>query len=85
MCALLVTGSMIFFMIGLAVNDGASVGNYFIFVLLLFTVSLTSGLFFSMFSAIVQTIAIAQACMAVTAVLFILFSGFTVQPDVIPK
>jgi ABC-2 type transporter len=85
MCAVLATGSMIYFMIGLAINDGASAGNYFLFVLLLFSLSLTSGLVFSVFSAAVESIAIAQACMAVLAVLLVLFSGFTVQPDVIPK
>lgn len=77
-------GTIVYFFTGLAVNDGASVVNYIMFVLMLFTLSLSSGLFFSVFSASVQNITIAQASMAVTAVVLVLFSGFTVQPDVIP-
>jgi hypothetical protein len=61
------------------------VANYIVFILSLFVLSLTTGLFFSMYSAAVENISIAQAAMAVTTVVLILFSGFTVQPDVIPK
>ena len=77
-------GSMLYFLVGLAINDGASVANYFIFMVSLFTVSWTSGLFFSVYSSCIQTVTSAQAALAVTAILFVLFSGFTVQPDVIP-
>ena len=70
--------------VGLAVNDGASIANYFIFLLLLFTISLTTGLFFMIYSASVRVVTIAQAAMALTAVGFVVFCGFTVQPDVIP-
>ena len=77
-------GSLVYFLVGLAINDGASVGNYFMFVLILFAVSWTSGLFFAVFSSCVQTITTAQAAMGVTAILLVLFCGFTVQPDVIP-
>ena len=80
----LLYGTMIYFMVGLSYNDGATVGNYFVFMLVVFLLSLTTGLFFSMYSAAVKVVTIAQACMALTAVLFVLFSGFTVQPDVIP-
>lgn len=79
-----VYGTMIFFLVGMAFSEGASIANYFIFMLLLFVSSLTSGLFFSVFPAIVQSVTIAQAGMAIVAVLFVVFSGFTVQPDVIP-
>ena len=78
-------GTMVFFLVGLSINDGASVANYIVFVLLMFTVALTSGLFFSVFPTIVQDVTTAQACMAITAVVFVIFSGFTVQPDVIPS
>jgi len=78
-------GSLVYFLVGLALTEGnASVANYFIFLVILFTASWTSGLFFSVFSACVQTINTAQALMAVTAILLVLFCGFTVQPDVIP-
>lgn len=78
-------GSLVYFLVGLALTEGdASVANYFIFMVILFTASWTSGLFFSIFSACVQTINSAQALMAVTAIMLVLFCGFTVQPDVIP-
>jgi hypothetical protein len=78
-------GTIVYFFVGLAHNDGASVVNYIVFALLLFVLSLTAGLFFSMYSAAVGNINIAQAAMAVSTVFLILFSGFTVQPDVIPE
>ena len=68
-------GSMVYFFVGLAINDGASVANYFVFVALMFTISFTSGLFFSVFSSCVQDVTTAQAAMAVVAVVFVLFSG----------
>lgn len=77
-------GTVIYFFVGLAYNDGAKISSYFMFLLLLFAISLTTGLFFSMYSALVRVVTIAQAAMSLTAVVFILFSGFTVQPDVIP-
>lgn len=40
-----VYGTMIFFLVGMAFSEGASIANYFIFMLLLFVSSLTSGLF----------------------------------------
>lgn len=76
---------MVYFFVGLAYNDGANISNYFAFLLLLFSLSLTTGLFFSMYAAAVKDVTIAQACMAVTAVMFVLFSGYTVQPDVLPS
>lgn len=81
---ILIEGTMVYFLVGLAYNDGATVGSYFRYLLLMFSISLVSGLFFSMYSATLQTLTVAQAAMAITAVLFVLFSGFTVQPDVIP-
>jgi ABC-2 type transporter len=78
-------GSLVYFLVGLALTEGdATVGNYFVFMVILFTASWTSGLFFSIFSACVQTINAAQALMAVTVIVLVLFCGFTVQPDVIP-
>ena len=77
-------GTMIYFMVGLSFKNGATIANYFVFLLIVFLLSLTTGLFFSMYSAAVKVVTISQACMALTAVLFVLFSGFTVQPDIIP-
>ena len=77
-------GTMIYFLVGLAHDDGATIVSYFRFVLMLFAISLTSGLFFSILSSGVKSLTLAQAGMAIFAILFVLFSGFTVQPDVIP-
>jgi ABC-2 type transporter len=78
-------GSMVYFLTGLAFNQGdASIANYFIFMVNLFVVSWTSGLVFSVFSSCVKTITTAHSMMAVTAIVLVLFSGFTVQPDVVP-
>jgi ABC-type multidrug transport system permease subunit len=81
----LLYGSIVFFFAGLAFNDGASFANYIIFLLSLFVLSLTTGLFFSMYSAALRDINIAQAAMALSVIVLVLFSGFTVQPDVIPE
>ena len=77
-------GSFIYWLVGLAYNDGASIANYFIFMLLLFVTSLTSGLLFSVFSSSMRDITAAQASIAILALFAVLFSGYTVQPDVIP-
>jgi len=77
-------GTMVYFLVGLAYNGGASVANYFVFVAIMFSVSLTSGFFFSVFSSCIQDVTTAQGAMAIAGVVFVLFSGFTVQPDVIP-
>jgi ABC-type multidrug transport system permease subunit len=81
----LLYGSIVFFFAGLAFNDGASVVNYIVFLASLFVLSMTTGLFFSMYSAALRDINIAQAAMAVSTIVLVLFSGFTVQPDVIPE
>lgn len=77
-------GSMIFWLVGLAYNDGATIGNYFIFMMILFVAAWTTGVVFSIFSACVKDLTTAQACMSIVGLLLVLFSGFTVQPDVIP-
>ena len=75
---------MIFWLTGLAYNDGASIANYFMFMLLLFVTSLSAGLLFGILTTIVSVVTMAQASMAFVMVILVLFSGFTVQPDVIP-
>jgi hypothetical protein len=76
-------GSIIYWFVGLSSSDGPAA--YFIFVLLVIVSSMTAGLVFSIFSATVKDKSTAQACMSVCVVLLVLFSGFTVQPDVIPE
>lgn len=80
----LLYGTMIYFLVGLAYNDGASIANYFVFLLLIFITSFGSILIFSVFAACVSSVDVAQALMAVSLLLFNVFSGFTVQPDAIP-
>lgn len=78
----LVYGSFVYWFVGLSSSDGPAA--FFKFLLLVLTASLSSGLIFSMFSATVRDKSTAQACMSIAIVLMVLFSGFTVQPDVIP-
>lgn len=44
-------GTMVYFLAGFAYNDGASIGNFFMFLLLLFTSTFASGIIFGLFSA----------------------------------
>jgi hypothetical protein len=78
-------GTIVYFCVGLAYNDGASLVNLIVFDLLLFVVSFATGLFFGVYSAAVGDINIAQAAMAVSVIVLTLFSGFVVQPDIIPE
>ena len=80
----LVFGSLIYWLVGLAFDDGASVANYFIFLLLMLMASFSSTLFFGVTSAVLPDVTSAQGVMGILVVIMLLFSGFTVQPDVIP-
>ena len=75
----LLYGTLVFWFVGLAHNDGASFGNYIVFVLVTTCASTGIGLLFSIFSAVTKDRSTGQACMAIALVLFILFSGFTVR------
>ena len=77
-------GTVIYWFTGLAYNEGASAANFFVFLLLVLVTAYSSGLMFSIFSATIKDRPTAQACMSITIVVLVLFSGFTVQPDVIP-
>jgi hypothetical protein len=61
-------GTVIYFFVGLGApyNGADSISNFFVFLLIVFEVSLTTGLFFGMYSAAVKVVTIAQACMALT-------------------
>lgn len=74
----LLYGSIVFWFVGLAWNNGASFGNYIMFVLLSIMASIGIGLLFSIFSTITRDRAQGSAMMSVTIVVLILFSGFTV-------
>ena len=78
-------GTIVFWFVGLSWDHGASIANYFLFILLLFVTSMTSSLMFGVFPSMLPDVTTAQALMAVLTVMLVLFSGFTVQADVIPE
>jgi ABC-type multidrug transport system permease subunit len=79
-------GTIVYWFVGMAgPQNGASISNFFIYLLIMIVVSLTAGLVFSIFSSVVKDKPTAQAYMSITVVILVLFSGFTVQPDAIPK
>ena len=78
-------GTIVYWFVGLAWNDGASFANYIVFVLITTFASTGIGLLFSIFPAVTKDRPTGQALMSVAIVILILFSGFTVQPSVIPK
>lgn len=80
----IVYGTIIYFFVGLAHSDGASIGNYFVFLLLVLLASLATGVVFSIFSSSLPDKSTGQAANVIALVILVLFSGFTVQPDVIP-
>ena len=75
----LLYGTVVYWFVGLAHDDGASFGNYIMFVLITMVSSTGIGLLFSIFSAITKDRSTGQACMSISLVLLILFSGFTVR------
>lgn len=77
----LVYGSIVYWCAGFTVAPG----NFFVFLLLMLLAAFTSGLMFSIFSAIIKDRPTVQACMSIAIIMMVLFSGFTVQPDVIPE
>jgi ABC-type Na+ efflux pump permease subunit len=62
-----------------------SASNYFVFLLLVLLAAFTCGLMFSIFSATIKDRPTAQAAMSIALIVMVLFSGFTVQPNVIPE
>jgi ABC-type multidrug transport system permease subunit len=81
----LIFGTITYWCVGLSYNNGATAANFFMFLLLLVTCSVTSGLVFSVLSSTIKEKSTAQACMTAIMILLALFCGFTVQPDVIPR
>jgi ABC-2 type transporter len=79
----LLYGTIVYWFVGLAHNDGASFANYIIFVLITTTGSIGIGLLFSIFSGITKDRSSGQAFMSVAIVFLILFSGFTVRTPTI--
>ena len=77
----LLYGTIVFWFVGLAHNDGASFANYIMFVLITMFSSIGIGLLFSIFSAISKDRASGQALMSISIVVLVLFSGFTVRGD----
>lgn len=75
----LLYGTIVYWFVGLAWNDGASIGNYFMFIFMAMFTSISIGLLFSLFPAITTDRSTGQAAMSVTVVFLILFCGFTVS------
>ena len=71
----LLYGTVVYWFVGLT----PSFGNYIMFVLIAMVASTGIGLLFSIFSAITRDRSTGQACMSISIVLLILFSGFTVS------
>mmetsp|Transcript_2153 Transcript_2153/g.3908 ORF Transcript_2153/g.3908 Transcript_2153/m.3908 type:complete len:1099 (-) Transcript_2153:1265-4561(-) len=80
----LVYGTIVYWFVGLAFNDGASIANFFIFLLIVLIAAFSSGMMFGILSGACPDRSTAQASMSVALIIMVLFSGFTVQPDVIP-
>jgi hypothetical protein len=75
----------VYWFVGLAFNDGASIANFFIFLLIVLIAAFSSGMMFGILSGACSDKSTAQASMSVALIIMVLFSGFTVQPDVIPE
>lgn len=78
-------GVIVFFFSGMAYNDGATVANFFIFLLLVLLSAYTTILVFSILSATSPDSSTAMSTAVLCLILMTIFSGFTVQPDVIPN
>ena len=77
----LLYGTIVFWFVGLAHNNGASFANYIMFVLIAILSSVGIGLLLSIFSAITKDRSSGQAMMSVSIVILVLFSGFTVRDE----
>ena len=78
----IVYGTIVFWFVGLAFDEGASVANYFMFMLLIFVTSMTASLIFGIFSTVTRNQSIGQAGLAVSIFLMVLFSGYTVSASI---
>lgn len=82
----LLFGTITYWFVGMAgPQNGGYISTFFLYLFVMIMASLTAGLAFSIFSAVVKDRSTAQAYMSITIVILVLFSGFTVQPDIIPK
>lgn len=76
----MIFGTIIYWMVGLT----ASVTNYFIYIAILFCFSCVMNQMLSIFGAIARSKSEVQAASACVLLFLVLFSGFIVNPDVIP-
>jgi len=81
---ILLYGVVVFFLTGMAYNDGATILNFFIFLLLILLSAYATGAVFSVFSASLKDRSSAMGVVICAILVMVVFSGFTVQPDVIP-
>ena len=78
-------GTIVYWFVGLAHNDGASIANYFIYLLLIMTSAISTASLLGIFPAVVKNRTTCQALLSLSLVYFVLFSGFTVQLDTVPR
>jgi hypothetical protein len=77
----LIFGSIIYWMVGFV----AKATNFFIFIAVLFVFSIVMNQMLSIFAAVSKTKTAVQGLSACVLLFLVLFSGFIVNPDVIPS
>jgi len=77
----LIFGSIIYWMVGLA----ADVSNFFIFIAILFVFSISMNQMLAVFTTFSKTKTNVQGYSSVVLLFLVLFCGFIVNPDVIPR
>jgi ABC-type multidrug transport system ATPase subunit len=82
MCDVLIFGTLMYYIIGLADRDSAS--NFFIYLALLICFALCMQQQLSVFASFATESGL-QVCSAIILLLFILFGGYIVAPETIPS
>jgi ABC-type multidrug transport system ATPase subunit/ABC-type multidrug transport system permease subunit len=75
----------VFFLSGMAYTDGASMVNFFMFLLTILVAAYTTFMTFTILSASLPDKPSAIGVAVAILLFMVVFSGFTVQPDVIPS
>ena len=78
-------GIPVFFLSGMAYNDGATISNFFMFLLITLVSAYTTLLTYTILSAALPDKPTGIGVGVAIILVMVVFSGFTVQPDVIPN
>ena len=73
-------GTVVYWCVGLAMT----IENFLMFIILVLFFAISFGLAMSIFSSACKDRPTTQACMSLILVIMIIFSGYTVQPNIIP-